>query len=247
MVVTKWSFFALNVFASFSCNALGFQAAGGFLTLSQPSLTLNSSTLPLQSTETNKPIPQNSSVFDVSLPNALSIEHNIRNKLAAIANDPDDKISHSYLATLSLLRPEHDGQFTTSASSLREIWILTIPREPGPLREDHEVITFINTGLPWEQWREPGYMMFPTDLVTQYNEMQWEEIQALLPLEEADRLVKTAGYTQPDFYVSIKRVTGKRFGWCFGFSGIGISVLIELLTKRLYELSECPDAQYGSL
>ena len=88
-------------------------------------------------------------------------------------------------------------------------------------------------------------MMLPTGLVTPYNEMQWEELQALLPLEEADRLVKAAGYTQPDFYVSINKVTGKRFGWCFRFRTAGLSVLIELLTKNVYEVPECPDSQHG--
>ncbi|KAM0805850.1 hypothetical protein BDR22DRAFT_816727 [Usnea florida] len=85
-------------------------------------------------------------------------------------------------------------------------------------------------GRHWKGPRLGGYTPG-----AQYQEMQWEELQNLVSLDEADQLMTTAGYGGRDIRsVLMQDPRGRGLGYWFGYQNPVESVYLDALTREIF-------------
>ena len=86
-------------------------------------------------------------------------------------------------------------------------------------------------------WKGPRLLGGHTlgDYQQVYQEMQWEELQNLVSLDEADQLMTTAGYGGREIRsVLMEDAPGRGLGYWFGYQNPDEAVYLDALTREIF-------------
>ncbi|KAL8950582.1 MAG: hypothetical protein Q9222_003391 [Ikaeria aurantiellina] len=173
--------------------------------------------------------------------NDLSLSQNIRVLTESISRSPSPYYNRASLVGIYLYGSPHFT--TTDPHALRDLTVYFHPyRAPLPLNpREREVFVVRNDPLRWGHWLPPSRTLINKNVYDWQREIQWEGMQALMTLEDADRRLKAAGHGERYGEISIDWLRGENLGYCFTFApAVGKrGVRVEVLTKEVVEVPVC--------
>ena len=176
----------------------------------------------------------NHSLSTTSATNAISLNENIERAVASM-HDPSlplvIRTADLYFINFS---PRAGDPLPIDISYQWEILLMYRARREGHSRIEDRIWTSNQQG--WDVWTRPKIEHSAPRLGEYYTGIQWGEIQALMPLEEADRRRRAAGFNQPVGQIVINHVGPQRdqmvLGYTF-FLALSREVRINILTGEV--------------
>lgn len=179
---------------------------------------------------------------NTSTHNSLSLAQNVARLQIHLSRQDDIRFRQSELVSVELEGP-YAHFSTTNLNDLRRARTIFKSGQPDPQHPQKTEFEVKNDPIHWTRWR------WDTDAIVWFyddrfwdgaDEIQWEEIQAVMDIHEADRLVKAAGWTQPFHHVTVGKMNRvPRPRWCFSYlegpQGGQAAVRIDVLTKEITE------------
>ncbi|KAL8950559.1 MAG: hypothetical protein Q9222_003412 [Ikaeria aurantiellina] len=177
-------------------------------------------------------LPLNITVASTTSSNEVTLAQNVDNLLREMHTSGDRIHSTAPLVTV-FLETATAASATTDVHALRHIRAVFHPYTDQPSPGLRDVITIRNDPIHWDHWLSPQRSIVREDVwdLDRY-EIQWDEVQSLMSIEEADALVKAAGYDETFWVVQIGQYTGMPLSYLFFFRGMGgYAVRVDVLTK----------------
>ena len=178
-----------------------------------------------------QPQPNLSNTTTLSVPsNSISLYQNVQNLIVAIRHSPDPRISTAPLIAVYAFTAG-GMETTTDVSALRRLEVMFRPRIP-PEGGYKEFLVINNDPNNYAHWLPPT-----KELAQEHDperEIQWEEVNQLMNIHEADRLLKAAGYRGRFVKAMVALWMGYPLSWCFGYEP-PLSVRVNLLTREVVE------------
>ncbi|KAL8716100.1 MAG: hypothetical protein Q9220_000004 [cf. Caloplaca sp. 1 TL-2023] len=149
-------------------------------------------------------------------PNEVSLAQNVNKLLQGLHESEDRTLSTAPLVNV-FLYASAPAAATINVHDLRQIEVVLHPRTGQPSPGFRDIVKIRNDPVRWDHWLSPHHSVVREGVWELDNEIQWPEVQSLMSIDEADLLVKAAGYHDRFWKVEIGQFTDQPLGYCFFF------------------------------
>ena len=149
---------------------------------------------------------------NVSAPNTLTVEQNIRNLLRLLAASPFPGAKQAKLVSILLRVDDHDTIIPTLSSDIASFRKI----DCGFRWSDPRIIPpgfSIENRWPthWDHWEAP----IPERVSEDWAPVSWQLLFSRMSVEWADVVLKRHGYRGPYGAIVLQQQAGAALGWCF--------------------------------